>query len=221
MSGVRLLRALLYVPMSVLARKARIEARRSPHMSTDKQLKKIEKALSKILEAQESLSARVRALEAPGETPEEPTEDESVMAFLDQFRAGEALGEAFFGAWIAVCEDDGLRGGLRTIQQREGMHARLLEERLKALGCTPEAEIPVATFDAAMAQASSTEKDDAEKLLAFTSQFPDADAALAPIAETIEKLRADHETRGLLETICQDERATLEWLGARCAERND
>lgn len=189
-------------------------------MSIDKQLKKIEKALTKILETQEELGARIDALEFQNATHEDVAPAADVIRFLDRFRAGEALGEALFGAWIEACQDDELRGGLRTIQQREGMHARLLEERIKSLGGSLSAEVPARIFDATMADAGSREKGDARKLRDFMARIPDIDAAVAPIGKMVARLGDDYETRGLLETICQDERSTLEYLGRICAERN-
>ena len=75
------------------------------------------------------------------------------------------------------------RGGLRTVQCREGMHARLLEQRVKELGGAATTEIPEAIYQATMAGAGSTDTPDAEKLSQFMARFPDIDAALAPIAE--------------------------------------
>src|SRR5262249_24717830 len=65
-----------------------------------------------------------------------------IRAFLDEYRAAESLGEAAFGAWIATCKVECLRGGLRTAQMRDGSHARLLEARLKELGGSPRTEVP-------------------------------------------------------------------------------
>ena len=141
---------------------------------------------------------------------------DEVIGFLDQFRAGEALGETSFGAWIAVSDTACLRGGLRTVQQREGMHARLLEQRIKELGGTCSAEVPEAIYNAAMEQSGSREKSDAQKLQEFVARFPDCDAALKPIFDLADRLDDDPETQSLLRTIAQDERSTLEFLSEAC-----
>jgi hypothetical protein len=145
---------------------------------------------------------------------------DALLGFLDEFRAAEALGEASLGAWIAVSGDAFVRGGLRTIQRREGMHARLLEARLNELGGSPSHEIPETRRRAVMQGAGSAEIDDAVKLKGFVAQFPDIDAALKPILDCADGLADDPETQALLRTIAQDERSTLEFLREACARLN-
>jgi hypothetical protein len=187
-------------------------------MSNDATLKKIEKKLSKLIGHQEELATRLDKLEARATTG--PATTAETIKFLDQFRAGEALGEASLGAWIEICETPCLKGGLRTVQMREGMHAVLLEQRIKALGGSCTFEVPDAVHDAAMAGSADSEKTDAEKVLAFVSQFPDVDAALKPIYDLANRLDSDQETQSLLRTIAQDERSTLEFLSEACALLN-
>ena len=191
-------------------------------MGSEKQLKRIEEMLEKICEQQTAICSRLDQLESGGDAPagQGPLSEAEVLGFLDQFRAGEALGEASVGAWVEVCRDDWLRGALRTVQMREGMHARLLEARIKELGGSPSAEIPEDIFDASMDRSASTDLSDAEKLAAFMAQFPDPDAALAPLFEMADRMDHDPETQGLLRTICQDEKSTLECIAQACAERN-
>ena len=185
-------------------------------MSNDsKDLKKIEKALSKISDQQDEILGRLDRLEASGSTKEGLSHDELVL-FLDQFRAGEALGEASLGAWIEVSDVACVKGGLRTVQQREGMHARLLEARMKELGATPTFEIPQALYDVTMKGAGDAEKSDPEKIADFVKQFPDIDAAIQPILDNADKLDHDPETQFMLRTIAQDERSTLEFLHDAC-----
>jgi hypothetical protein len=190
---------------------------------SDKILKKITETLDCLVAQQEQIVARLdhieRDLRSPGGAAGRASQSEAI-AFLDGFRANEALGEASLGAWIAVCEEPCLKGGLRTVQCREGMHARLLEERLKELGGSPTFEVPEAVYESAMKGAASTDASDAKKLLDFTAQFPDIDAALAPIAEMADRLDDDPETQSLLRTIMQDERSTLVFLRDACAQLN-
>ena len=184
-------------------------------MADSKDLKKIEKALGKISQQQEEILTRLERLEA--ETP--PAESmprEALISFLDQFRAGEALGEASLGAWIEVSNTACVKGGLRTVQQREGMHARLLEARLKELGAAPSFEVPEAIYDQTMESAGDLEKSDSEKIADFVKQFPDVDAAIQPILDIADKLDGDPETQFMLRTIAQDERSTLEFLHDAC-----
>ena len=105
---------------------------------SDKRLAKIEKALEKIAVQQSDLCAEVSRLAGKLDASSGSGADASkLIEFLDQFRAGEALGEASLGAWIAVSDTACLRGGLRTVQMREGMHARLLEQRISLSHPTP------------------------------------------------------------------------------------
>jgi hypothetical protein len=185
---------------------------------SDAALRRIEKAVARLAEQQDAICAKLETLEGWISGPEgmKRASTEEVIAFLDQFRAGEALGETSLGAWVAVADTPCLKGGLRTVQLREGMHARLLEQRIKELGGSPEAEVPEAIYNAAMEQSGSTTKSDAEKVKDFVSRFPDIDAALKPIHELADRLDHDQETQSLLRTIAQDERSTLEFLSEAC-----
>jgi len=183
-------------------------------------LKRIEKAIAKLAEQQDEICAAVAALQKRVDATNGGASREEVLGFLDQFRAGEALGEASLGAWIEVSDTACLKGGLRTVQMREGMHARLLEQRIKELGGSPEAEVPEAVYNAAMERSASTDKSDAQKLQDFVAQFPDINKALAPIVKLADRLDHDPETQSLLRTIVQDERSTLEFLSDACAQLN-
>jgi DNA-binding ferritin-like protein len=187
-------------------------------MSTEKDvLEKIHKHLEKIGKRQDEICERLGQLERSGTLAagDELSHDD-LVTFLDQFRAGEALGEASLGAWIEVADLPCVKGGLRTVQQREGMHARLLEARLKELGATPCFEIPEVIYQRTMRDAGNPDKPDAEKVADFVKQFPDIDAALKPIYDIIAKLDHDQETQFMLRTIAQDERSTLEFLQEAC-----
>ncbi len=185
---------------------------------SDTSLKRIEKAIEKLGEQQQEICSRIAGLEecVAGLSGAKTASRDEVIKFLDQFRAGEALGETSLGAWIAVSDTACLRGGLRTVQVREGMHARLLEQRIKELGGTCSAEVPEAIYNAAMEQSGSREKSDAEKVKEFVARFPDCDAALKPIYDLADRLDEDPETQSLLRTIAQDERSTLEFLSEAC-----
>jgi hypothetical protein len=183
----------------------------------DDSLKKIIATLDRLERGQQAICERLGAIEGrPGSDAASLDGAEKALAFLDQFRAGESLGAASLGAWIGVCGDDALRGSVRVIEMRESFHARLLEERIKALGGSVSAEIPEAQFAAVMESTGGTKMSDAQKLQGFVAQFPDCDAALAPIFEQADALDGDPETQALLRTIAQDERSTLECLAAHC-----
>lgn len=188
-------------------------------MTDSKDLKKIEKALGEICEQQKEILARLDGLER-GTGSGSSVSSEALISFLDQFRAGEALGEASLGAWIEVSDVACVKGGLRTVQQREGMHARLLEARMKELGATPCFEIPQAIYEKTMQGAADPSKSDPEKIADFVKQFPDVDAAIQPILDMADKLDCDPETQFMLRTIAQDERSTLEFLHDACRQLN-
>jgi TolA-binding protein len=181
--------------------------------TVEPQLERIQRTLEQMCAQQQEICARLERLERSRSREFGKPE---LIRFLDQFRAGEALGEASLGAWIAVSDTACVKGGLRTIQQREGMHARLLEARMKELGASPSFEIPQAIYDRAMSGAADPEKTDAQKVLDFVKRFPDIDAAVKPILDVADKLDHDPETQSLLRTIAQDERATLEFTHEAC-----
>ena len=183
-------------------------------------LSRIEKTLSEICEQQQEICRKIAKLEEASASAraQSAISDDELMRFLDQFRAGEALGEASLGAWIEISDTACVRGGLRTIAQREGMHARLLEARMKELGGSPCFEIPEAVYEKTMARAGDRGVGDAQKLADFMKQFPDIDAALQPIFDIADKLDHDPETQSLLRTIAQDERSTLEFVRDACQQ---
>jgi hypothetical protein len=187
---------------------------------TDPRFSRLEAALAKLAAAQSELAERLGRLERhePARAPAARAMRERVIAFLDRFRAGEALGELALGAWIAVCQDGPLRGALRVAQAREASHARLLGERIKELGGAPHYEIPEATYSQVMSGSASLDASDLDKVRAFVARNPDPAAALAPIHALADQLDGDRETQSLLRAIAQDERATLELFYA-AAER--
>ena len=182
-------------------------------------LDKIEKTLTTLANQQSEICERIAGLERAIGSQSAPDAGKLIQ-FLDQFRAGEALGEASLGAWVEVCDTPCLKGGLRTVQAREGSHARLLEARMKELGGSPCFEIPDAIYEQAMKESASRELSDAEKVMNFVTRFPDCDAALQPIFEMADSQDGDPETQSLLRTIAADERATLEFLHEACALLN-
>ena len=56
---------------------------------------------------------------------------------LNVFRALEAWGAALYARWAEREQDPGLKAGHLIIAEREANHARLLAERLRALGSEP------------------------------------------------------------------------------------
>ena len=137
-----------------------------------------------------------------------------VLRFLNALRAAEAAGAAVVDAWVAVCPLPSLRGGLRTIAEREAGHAALLEERLRELGGTCDAAIPEAMRAAALARFGSPEVSDEEKLGLVLARYPEEGSVRRPIAHVLELLDPDLETRELLRLVAEGEGATVAWLRA-------
>ena len=190
---------------------------------SERALSGIEDAIARLAEAQveictqlSRLADKVAALEAARNGEARRPSQSELIEFLDGFRAAEALGEASLGAWIEVSDAASVRGGLRTIQLREGMHARLLEQRIKELGGAIRAEIPEVVHSQVMRSQADPERSDAEKLAEFVERFPDVDAAIQPILLMADRLEHDPETQSMLRTIAQDERSTLEFLSEIC-----
>jgi hypothetical protein len=61
----------------------------------------------------------------------------AMLEGLNVFRALEAWGAALYAQWATREEDPALKAGHLIIAEREANHARLLAERLRALGAEP------------------------------------------------------------------------------------
>ena len=137
-----------------------------------------------------------------------------VLRFLDSLRAAEAAGAAVVDAWVAVCPLPSLRGGLRTIAEREAGHAALLEERLRELGGTCDAVVPDAMRGAAVGRFGSPAVPDDEKLALVLARYPEETTVRRPIVHVLDQLDPDLETRELLRLVAEGEGATVAWLRA-------
>lgn len=142
------------------------------------------------------------------------TERDMLHCFLDEFRAGESFGGEIFSLWIGVARDSCLRGGLRAVCEREAMHGRVLGARLGEIGGEPRASLPASFREAVRARLGSDAVSDRDKVADFLERIPDAEAAVAPIREVISQIEEDLETRALLESILEDELATVRWFHA-------
>ena len=132
-----------------------------------------------------------------------------VIGLLDAFQAAERAGAEAVGRWIATCYDPRLRGGLRVIRALDQRHAALAESRLRMLGGVPAARVSRG-LAALCGVVADPDVSDRSKLALLLERCPPAgDALLAELARGVE---GDPETRTLLETIGDDERASLRWL---------
>jgi hypothetical protein len=143
---------------------------------------------------------------------ENPSEHERILHLLDEYCCGEGFVSEYLGRWIELSSNEALKGGLRTIREREAAHARLLEARLRELGDEPRATIPTERREQSLALFASAEKTDAEKLLALAVLFADPADFLRPVTDLIAQIQEDPQSRELLRTIVDDEWASINWL---------
>jgi len=132
-----------------------------------------------------------------------------VIGLLDAFQAAERAGADAVGRWIAACADPRLRGGLRVIQSRDRRHAALAVARLRALGGQPVAHVG-RDLSALCGVVSDPGISDRSKIALLLSRFPPLRDA--PLEDLVRRVEGDAETHALLETIGDDERASLGWL---------
>ncbi len=132
-----------------------------------------------------------------------------IVGILDAFQAAERAGVEAVERWIAACRNPGLRGGLRVIRARDRSHAALAEARLRTLG-----GLPAATVSRDLAALCGVVADpgvsDRSKLALLLARFPAPGEG--PLDDLLGRIDGDAETCALLETIDQDERASLRWL---------
>jgi hypothetical protein len=146
-------------------------------------------------------------------------EREAVVAMLDRFRAGEINGQAAFAGWEKTVKTECVRSGIRMITEREGYHARIFERRLADLGADCKAPITEASKKITETL-SNPNLSDNEKLLYITSLAPDPDAFFKPIAEFVDSVKDDVETKELFKLFLQDEISSAKWLQSACAALN-
>ena len=132
-----------------------------------------------------------------------------IIGLLDEFQAAERAGAEAVDHWVTVCRDARLRGGLKVIRTRDRGHACLAEERLRALGGTPSASVG-RQLASLLAMLGSEDVSDRTKLVALLDRFPGE--LEDPLAEVVRRIDHDDETRSLLATIADDERASVAWL---------
>ncbi len=144
------------------------------------------------------------------------TEREMLVAFLDEYRCAENYAADYFNSWSEVSDEACVKGGLLAIQQREAFHGQLLEARLRELGGSPQCSVPTEQREKDMALYASTDKNDAEKLMHVTSQFPDLAKALSFITDVIDQIQDDQQSKELLRSMVQDEMSSGNWLMGAC-----
>jgi len=159
----------------------------------------------------QSTSAR-RTVYGGYEGKPDPSERDKLMHLLDQYGCTEGFVAEYLPRWIEVSPNEAVKGGLRTIQLREASHARLMKARLLELGGVRQYEIPPERRERELPFFSSPERTDAEKLQALATLFGDAEEFLKPVTDLIAEIKEDQQSKELLRTIIDDERASIKWL---------
>ena len=144
------------------------------------------------------------------------TEGEMIMHLLDEFRCGENFASEYLNRWIAVSDQECVRGGLRTVQQRETFHAQLLEARLRELGGVPQCTVPVERREKELQFYASAEKKDLEKLQSIAARIKDPAQVLKPLTDVIDQIQDDQQSKELLRTLIDDEMSSIKWLLQAC-----
>lgn len=139
----------------------------------------------------------------------DPAERVQVIAVLDAFRAAEKAGAEAVQRWISACSNPRLRGGLRVVYERDRRHAVLAEARLRALGGEPTA-LPSRDLAAVCGVLADPGVSDHSKVALLVGRVPPHREQ--PLAELVQRVEGDAETRALLETIGDDECLSLRWL---------
>ena len=144
------------------------------------------------------------------------TESEMIMHLLDEFRCGENFASEYLNRWIAVSDQECVRGGLRTVQQRETFHAQLLEARLRELGGVPQCTVPVERREKELQFYASAEKKDLEKLQSIAARIKDPAQVLKPLTDVIDQIQDYQQSKELLRTLIDDEMSSIKWLLQAC-----
>jgi hypothetical protein len=148
------------------------------------------------------------------------SEREMITALLDEFRCGENFAAEYLGKWVDVSDQACVKGGLRVVQQREAYHAQILEARLRELGGMPQCTVPQERRDKELPFYSSTEANDAQKLLSIASRIGDSATVLKPLTDAIGQIQEDQHSKELLRSLVDDEMSSLKWLMEACQTLN-
>ena len=141
-----------------------------------------------------------------------PTERERILHLLDVYRSTEGFVAEYLPRWIAVSSHEGVKGGLAVVQQREALHARVMEARLRALGGTPQAIVPEERWQKEIPFFGAAERSDVEKLGVLAKLFGDPEEFMKPVIDLVAAIQEDQQSKELLLGIIEDERASIRWI---------
>jgi hypothetical protein len=134
-----------------------------------------------------------------------------ILVLLDEYRCVEDFAAQYLTAWRGVVRDPRVSGGLRTICGRERAHADALAARLRELGGEPRCEMPAERLPDVDFYASP-EHSDAAKMERTAQRLSPPEKVIGPIMAAIAQIHDDTDSRELLLTILDDERASIRWV---------
>lgn len=143
---------------------------------------------------------------------ENPTERERILHLLDTYSTTEGFVAQYLPKWIDVSPNETVQGGLRTVQGREALHARLMKKRLIELDGSSDATIPEIRREKEVPFFSSPDHSDVEKLKVLSDLFGDGEAFLSPVMDVANDIKGDLLTAELLRTILDNEMESITWV---------
>ncbi|MDO8431544.1 MAG: hypothetical protein Q7S58_03950 [Candidatus Binatus sp.] len=141
------------------------------------------------------------------------SEREAIVKFLEAASVGETNAGEALPKWLAICQTDCIRGGIKMVAEREAYHGRVFAQRLKELGGT----MPDRNTDEArknVAYISDPSISDLEKLARGATRFPNPEEIIRPIFEFAAAIKEDYQTREMVRLFAEDELSTLKWQKA-------
>lgn len=141
-----------------------------------------------------------------------PTEKERIVHLLQMYHSTEGFNASFLTRWIEATSNQSVKGGLRMVQAREAIHARLMRERLKELGETTFVEVSEERRINEVPFFASKERGDVEKLALLVSLFNDVDYFMEPLTTLVDEIQEDLQSKELLRMILDNEYASVKWF---------
>lgn len=143
---------------------------------------------------------------------ENPTERDRILHLLDTYSTTEGFVAQYIPKWIEVSPSETVQGGLRTVQGREALHARLMKKRLVELKGESNATIPEVRKEKEVPFFASPDHTDVEKLKVLSDLFGDGEAFLSPVMEVANSIEDDPLTAEMLRTILDNEMESITWV---------
>lgn len=141
-----------------------------------------------------------------------PDERDLIVHLLQAYQSTEYFNAQYLPLWSKASPHESVRGGLRIVQAREAIHARVMRSRLRELGETSFIEVPRERHHRDLPFFASPERSDLEKLQLLVHLFEDTGGFFKPITDLIDGIQRDWQTREILRTILDDEYATVKWF---------